>query len=79
MPILPRLCLDSSPLLLDDLGVFDHGDAAALSHLTFERNGFTAVFGKLIVHRLVFANDEVRFTVAHDSGGAARFNALRPA
>jgi len=44
-------------LFFHDLGVLNHGDATALGHLSFQRDGLAAVFGELIVHRLVFADD----------------------
>ena len=66
-------------LFLYDLGVLDHGDAAALGHFAFQRDRFAAVLGELIVHRLVFADDQIRFAVADDPGRTATSNALGPA
>ena len=69
----------SGVLFLNDLGVFDHRNSAAFRDFALYGNALAAVFCKLIVYRLVLANDEVRFAVAHDAGWAARFDALRPA
>ena len=66
-------------LFLYDLGVLDHGDAAALGHFAFQCDRFAAVLSELIVHRLVFADDQIRFAVADDPGGTAILNALGPA
>jgi len=61
--VTPRDCSTSrgndglaEDLFLDDLGVLDHGDAAALGELTFHGNVFTAVLSELFVDWLVFAN-----------------------
>src|SRR5438309_4121594 len=66
-------------LFLYDLGVLDHGDAAALGHFAFQGDRFAAVLGELIVHRLVFADDQIRFAVADDPGRTAALDALGPA
>ena len=63
-------------LFLYDLGVLDHGDAAALGHFAFQHDRFAAVLSELIVHRLVFANDQIRFAVADDPSRTATLNAL---
>ena len=63
-------------LFLYDLGVLDHGDAAALGHFAFQCDRFAAVLSQLIVDRLVFADDQIRFAVADDSGGTAALDAL---
>ena len=63
-------------LFLYDLGVLDHGDAAALGHFAFQCDRFAAVLSELIVHRLVFADDQIRFAVADDPGRTATPNAL---
>ena len=63
-------------LFLYDLGVLDHGDAAALGHFALQRDRFAAILSQLIVHRLVFADDQIRFAVADDSGGTAALDAL---
>src|SRR5438128_1038353 len=64
-------------LFLGDLGVFDHGDAAALGQFTLERNRLTAVLSELIVHWLVLADDEIGFAVADDPDRAAALDAFR--
>ena len=66
-------------LFLYDLGVFDHGDAAAVGHFAFQRDGFAAVLSQLIVYRLVFADHEIRLAVADDSDRTAAPDALGPA
>ena len=66
-------------LFFHDLGVLNHGNATALSHLSFQRDGLAAVFGELIVHRLVFADDEIRFALADDAGRPSAPDALGPA
>jgi len=66
-------------LFLYDLGVLEHGNTAALGDLAFQRNRLAAVLSQLIVHRLVFADDQIRFAVADDADRAAALNALRSA
>ena len=44
-------------LFVYDLGVLDHRNTAAIRHLAFYSDGFTAVVGELIIDRLVFTND----------------------
>src|SRR4029077_7555744 len=66
-------------LFLYDLGVLDHSDAAALGHFAFQCDRFAAVLSELIVHRLVFADHQIRFAVADDPGWTATLNALGPA
>ena len=68
-----------SGLFLHDLGVLDHGDAAALGHFALQRDRFAAVLSQLIVHRLVFADDQIRFAVADDPGRTAALDAFRAA
>ena len=68
-----------SSLFLYDLGVLDHGDAAALGHFSFQCDRFAAVLSELIVHRLVFADDQIRFAIADDPGRTAVLDALGPA
>ena len=63
-------------LLLYDLGVLDHGDAAALGQFAFERNCLAAIFSELIVHWLVFADDQIRFAIADDPDRAAVLDAF---
>jgi hypothetical protein len=59
-----------------DLGVREHGDTAALGEFAFQRNRLPAVLSQLIVHRLVFADDQVRFAVADDPDRTAALDAL---
>ena len=68
-----------SGLFLHDLGVFDHGDAPALGHFALQRDRLAAVFSQLIVHRLVFADDQIRFAVAEDPDRTAALDAFGPA
>ena len=63
-------------LFLYDLGVLEHGDAAALGHFALQRDRFAAELSQLIVYRLVFADHEIRFAVAYDPDRAAAFDAL---
>jgi hypothetical protein len=62
--------------LLNDLAVFEHRDAAALYEFAFERDGFAAGIGQLVVHRFVFADDEVGFAVFNDPDRSAVLDAL---
>ena len=66
-------------LFLYDLGVLDHGDAAALGQFAFERNRLAAVLSELVVYWLVFADDEVGFTIADDPDWTAALDAFRSA
>ena len=68
-----------SGLFLYDLGVLDHGNAAALGHFALQCDRFAAVLSQLIVHRLVFADDQIRFAVADDPDRTAALDALGPA
>ena len=63
-------------LFLHDFGVFDHGNAAALRHFALQGDRFTAVLSQLIVHWLVFADDQIRFALTNDSDRAAALDAL---
>ena len=63
-------------LFLYDLGVLEHGDAAALGHFSLQCDRFAAVLSQLIVHRLVFADHEIRFAVADDPDRTAILDAL---
>jgi len=63
-------------LFLYDLGVLEHGDAAALGHFALQRDRFAAVLGQLIVYRLMFADHEIRFAVADDPDRTAILDAL---
>ena len=65
-------------LSLNDLGVLDHGHTAAIRHLAFYSDGFTAVVGELIVDRLVFPNDQIGFSFAYNADRAAASDALCP-
>jgi len=65
-------------LFLNHLGVLDHRDAATLRELAFQRDVFAAVFGKLIIHWLVFANHEIGLAVADDAHGPTAFDAFCP-
>ena len=69
----------TSSLFLNDLGVFEHRDAAALGKLAFDRDRFPAGIRKLIVDRLVFADHEIRFAIANDADRTAALDALRSA
>ena len=69
----------SPRLFLYDLGVLDHGDAAAIGDFALQRDRFATVFSQLIVHRLVFADHEIRFAVADDPDRTAVLDAFGPA
>ena len=64
---------------LNYLGVLDHRDAAALGQLAFYCDVFATQIGKLIVNWLVFADDQIRFTVADDAGRTTASDAFGPA
>lgn len=66
-------------LFLYDLGILDHRHTTAICQLAFYSDGFTAVVGELIVDRLVFANDQIRFALAQDADRASAFDAFGPA
>jgi len=66
-------------LFLHYFGVLDHGDAAALCQLAFQGDVFATQIGKLIVHWLVFADDQIRFTLTDDADGTTASNAFGPA
>ncbi len=66
-------------LFLNDLGVLDHRDAVALGNFAFEGDGFAGVFGELIIHRSVIADDEIGFALARDSDRSATSDAFRRA
>jgi hypothetical protein len=68
-----------APLFLNDFGVLDHRNSAALGHLALHGDRLAAILRELIVHRFVFANHEIRFAFAHDADGAAASDALGPA
>src|ERR1700758_258242 len=74
-----RFAAKGLELFLYDLGVLDHGDSAALGHFALQSDRFAAVLSQLIVHRLVFADDEIRFAVADDPDRTATLDALGPA
>ncbi len=65
-----------SGLFLHDLGVLDHGDAPTLGQFALNRDIFTTVFSQLIVHWLVFADDQIRFAVAENPDRTAALDAL---
>src|SRR5437773_7226575 len=64
---------------LHDLGILDHCDTAAFGHLAFHGNRLTAILSQLIVHWLVFADDQICFAVADYPNRATTFDALGPA
>ena len=66
-------------LFLHDLGVLEHGDAAAFGHFALQRDRLSAVLSQLIVHWLVFADDQIRLAVADDPYRTAVLDALGPA
>ena len=66
-------------LFLNYLGVLEHGDAATLGQLAFHGDVFAAVFSELIVDRLVFADDQIRFALADDADRSTTLDALCPA
>jgi len=66
-------------LFLNDLDILDHGNAATLCQLAFERDGLAAVLGELIVDWLMFANYEICFSLADDTDWSTILDALRPA
>src|SRR5438552_9477178 len=63
-------------LFLNDLGILDHRDAIALGNFAFEGDGFAGVFGELIIHRFVIADDEIGFAFARDAGRSATSDAF---
>jgi hypothetical protein len=63
--------------LLNDLGILEHRDPAALGEFASKRDRFAAGIGELVVHRLVFADDEIGFAVLNNSDRAAVLDALR--
>jgi hypothetical protein len=65
--------------LFYDLGVLDHGDATALGQFALERNCLAAVLSELVVHWLVFADDQISFAIADDPDRAAVLDAFRSA
>jgi hypothetical protein len=65
-------------LFLEDLGVLDHRDTATLRELALQSDVFAAVLGKLIIHRLVFANHEIGLAVADDAHGPTALDAFCP-
>ena len=67
-----------SGLFLYHLGVLDHGHAAALGEFAFQRDRPSAVLSQLIVDRLVFADDQIRFAGADDPDRTAALDALGP-
>jgi hypothetical protein len=69
---------ETATLFLYDLGVLDHGDAAALSHFALQCDRLAAVLSQLIVHRLVFTDHEIRFAVADNPDWTAALDALGP-
>jgi len=66
-------------LFFNDLGILEHGDAAALGHFALQRDRFAAVLGQLIIYRLMFADHEIRFAVADDPRRTATLDAFRAA
>lgn len=66
-------------LFLHDLGVFDHGDASTLGHFPLQSDCFAAELSQLIVHWLMFADDQIRFAVADDANRTATLDAFRAA
>ena len=66
-------------LFFRNLGVLDHGDAAALGHFALQCDRFAAVISQLIVYWLVFAYDQICFAVADDPDGTTALDALRSA
>ena len=66
-------------LFLHYFGVLDHGDAAALCQLAFQGDVFATQIGKLTVNRLVFADDQIRFTLTDDTNWATAPDAFGPA
>ena len=63
-------------LFLHDLGVLDHGDPTALGQFARQCDRFAAVLSELIVHRLVFADDQICFAVAEYPDRTAALDAL---
>src|ERR1700674_4450699 len=63
-------------LFLNDLGVLEEWDPAVVRELAFQRHGLARVFGELIVHRFVIADDQISFSVAQDSYRSAAFDAF---
>ena len=59
-------------LFLNDLGVFEHRDAATLGRFALNSYVLTTVFSELIVDWLVFANHQICFPLAYDAGRPAR-------
>lgn len=63
--------------LLNNLGVLEHRNPAALGKFAFERDCFAARVRQLIVHRFVFADYQIGFAVFDDSNRATVLDALR--
>ena len=74
-----RLTETRLQLFLNDLGILDHRDAAALCQLAFHGDVFATQIGKFIVHWLVFADDQIRFTLTDDADRATAPDAFGPA
>ena len=66
-------------LFLNDLGVFEHRDAATLGRFALNSYVLTTVFSELIVDWLVFANNQICFAIAYDADRPATLDALCPA
>ena len=73
-----RLRGDDITSFLNDLDILDHGNATTLCQLAFERDGFAAVLGDLIVDWLMFANYEICFSLADDTDWYTILDALCP-
>src|SRR5213592_695449 len=66
-------------LFLNDLGVFEHRDAATLGRFALNSYVLTTVFSELIVDWLVFANHQICFPLAYNADRPATLDALCPA
>src|SRR6266550_4739388 len=63
-------------LLPNDLGVLDHGNSATFCDLPLNGDRLAGIFGKLIVHWLMVADDQICFAFAGNADGSALLDAL---
>src|SRR5437764_4293808 len=70
--------VDASKALLffNDLGILEHGDAAALGEFALNGDVLAAVFGQLIVDRLVFTNDQIGLVCTYNTHRTTTSDAL---
>src|SRR5438552_18735073 len=63
-------------LLPNDFSVLDHGNSATFCDLPLNGDRLPGIFGKLIVHWLVLADDQICFALAGNADGSASLDAL---